>query len=204
MLPLSRGESFLENRVFSNPDEVEWESLDLADAARLRQALRPRRLRPAEPGGDRLRRPLPVRHRPGHRRRRRGGRRAGAPRVRGAEAARAAPSTTTSSTAPASTCWRSCATLFPDEVRAEVEGQAGRLWERPAGQRGADRPRPRAEGDAARACRSPAWRPQPGPRLRQSRRPRPALKPRAAAVACWKKSPLIGESSLLDMSVVIE
>jgi mycobactin lysine-N-oxygenase len=29
MLPLSRGESFLENRVFSNPDEVEWSSLDL-------------------------------------------------------------------------------------------------------------------------------------------------------------------------------
>jgi mycobactin lysine-N-oxygenase len=29
MLPMSRGESFLENRVFSNPDEVEWEALDL-------------------------------------------------------------------------------------------------------------------------------------------------------------------------------
>jgi mycobactin lysine-N-oxygenase len=29
MLPLSRGESFLENRVFSNPDEIEWNSLDL-------------------------------------------------------------------------------------------------------------------------------------------------------------------------------
>ncbi len=29
MLPLSRGESFLENRVFSNPDAIEWESLDL-------------------------------------------------------------------------------------------------------------------------------------------------------------------------------
>jgi mycobactin lysine-N-oxygenase len=28
MLPMSRGESFLENRVFSNPDTVEWESLD--------------------------------------------------------------------------------------------------------------------------------------------------------------------------------
>lgn len=28
MLPLSRGESFLENRVFSRPDEVEWEALD--------------------------------------------------------------------------------------------------------------------------------------------------------------------------------
>lgn len=28
MLPLSRGESFLENRVFSNPDEVEWDALD--------------------------------------------------------------------------------------------------------------------------------------------------------------------------------
>jgi mycobactin lysine-N-oxygenase len=29
MLPLSRGESFLENRVFANPDEVAWSSLDL-------------------------------------------------------------------------------------------------------------------------------------------------------------------------------
>jgi len=28
LLPLSRGESFLENRVFSNPDEVEWSALD--------------------------------------------------------------------------------------------------------------------------------------------------------------------------------
>ncbi len=28
LLPMSRGESFLENRVFSNPDTVEWESLD--------------------------------------------------------------------------------------------------------------------------------------------------------------------------------
>ncbi len=28
MLPMSRGESFLENRVFSNPDEVEWGALD--------------------------------------------------------------------------------------------------------------------------------------------------------------------------------
>ncbi|MDX6625403.1 MAG: mycobactin lysine-N-oxygenase [Solirubrobacterales bacterium] len=28
MLPMSRGESFLENRVFSNPDEVEWSDLD--------------------------------------------------------------------------------------------------------------------------------------------------------------------------------
>jgi mycobactin lysine-N-oxygenase len=28
MLPMSRGESFLENRVFSNPDTVEWQSLD--------------------------------------------------------------------------------------------------------------------------------------------------------------------------------
>jgi mycobactin lysine-N-oxygenase len=29
MLPMSRGESFLENRVFSNPDEVGWNELDL-------------------------------------------------------------------------------------------------------------------------------------------------------------------------------
>ncbi len=30
MLPLSRGESFLENRVFADPDDVGWEALDLA------------------------------------------------------------------------------------------------------------------------------------------------------------------------------
>ena len=29
MLPMSRGESFLENRVFADPDEVEWGDLDL-------------------------------------------------------------------------------------------------------------------------------------------------------------------------------
>ncbi|HEX5712662.1 MAG TPA: SidA/IucD/PvdA family monooxygenase [Solirubrobacterales bacterium] len=29
MLPMSRGESFLENRVFSNPDEIQWSDLDL-------------------------------------------------------------------------------------------------------------------------------------------------------------------------------
>jgi outer membrane protein assembly factor BamB len=29
MLPLSRGESFLENRVFADPDDVGWEALDL-------------------------------------------------------------------------------------------------------------------------------------------------------------------------------
>ena len=29
MAPMSRGESFLENRVFSNPDEIEWEALDV-------------------------------------------------------------------------------------------------------------------------------------------------------------------------------
>lgn len=29
MLPMSRGESFLENRVFSNPDTVDWGALDL-------------------------------------------------------------------------------------------------------------------------------------------------------------------------------
>ena len=29
MLPLSRGESFLENRVFADPDEVGWSALDL-------------------------------------------------------------------------------------------------------------------------------------------------------------------------------
>ena len=57
-LPLSRGESFLENRVFADPDDVGWEHLDLRDPARLRQALRPRRLRHGRARLDRRRRPV--------------------------------------------------------------------------------------------------------------------------------------------------
>ena len=132
MLPMSRGESFLENRVFADPDTVEWESPGRADPARLRQALRPRRLRP-----DRAWRRSPtttaarfVTGRVVH---------VGSPpTARGcgssSKLARGdvAPSaTTSSSTAPASTCCAQLRGLFPDAVRDEVEEQCGPLWDRP-------------------------------------------------------------------------
>ncbi len=179
MLPMSRGESFLENRVFSNPDTVEWESLDQQTQARLRQALRPRRLRPAQPGGDRLRRALPLRHRPRHRRRRRCLGRRGPARVRGARRGRQQgarlrrqlhrlrPAGAAAHPLPGDGARADRAQLRPDL------GPARR-------QRGADRPQPGARGDAAVAPHPRPGRPQPGSRLRQPRRPRPALQPRAA------------------------
>ena len=81
-LPLSRGESFLENRVFSNPDEVAWSALDPQTRRDFvkhcdRGVFDPGRWR------HRLRRPLPLCHRPrAPRRRARGGQRRGRWRVR--------------------------------------------------------------------------------------------------------------------------
>ncbi len=127
-----------------------------ADAARLRQALRPRRLRPAEPGSDRLRRPLPLRHRPRHRRRRR------------RAAARACGVDYES---PEGVVERehdyvaNCTgfdllaqlrTLFPADVREEIERRVGPLWDSPAGARCRS-----AATSSWRGCRpgfrSPAW-----------------------------------------------
>ena len=133
MLPMSRGESFLENRVFSNPDEVEWGSLDLQTRRDFvkhsdRGVFDPPSLE-AIAYDDRC----PLRHRPRHRRRRAASGEGVRARVRVAGGGGRRPSTTTSSTAPASTCSRSCATSSRPSCASEIERQAGPLWDRPAG-----------------------------------------------------------------------
>ncbi len=133
MLPLSRGESFLENRVFSNPDEVEWSDLDLETRRDFvkhsdRGVFDPPSLA-AIAYDDRCRfvkgRVLD----------------AGAPEA--GEGVRidyesAAGDTISAEHEYVVNCTgfdllRQLRTLFPDEVRAEVEGRAGPLWERRAG-----------------------------------------------------------------------
>ena len=132
MLPMSRGESFLENRVFSNPDEVEWGDLDLQtrrdfvkhsdrgvfDPPSLAAIAYDDRCRfvtgrvtdvgsPA--GGEGVRREYES------------------PEGRaGAEHEYVVNCTGFDLLAQ-------LRELFPAEVRAEVEAQAGPLWERPAG-----------------------------------------------------------------------
>jgi mycobactin lysine-N-oxygenase len=133
MLPLSRGESFLENRVFSNPDEVEWSDLDLETRRDFvkhsdRGVFDPPSLA-AIAYDDRCRfvkgRVLD----------------AGAPDA--GEGVRidyesAAADTVSAEHEYVVNCTgfdllRQLRELFPDPVRAEVEGRAGPLWERQAG-----------------------------------------------------------------------
>ena len=133
MLPMSRGESFLENRVFSDPDEVDWDALDQQTRRDFvkhsdRGVFDPPSLA-AIAYDDRC----PLRHRPRHRRRRRGGGRRRRARVRGARGRRRRASTTTSSTAPASTCWRSCATSSPTRCGPRSSAASGRSGTRRAG-----------------------------------------------------------------------
>ncbi len=132
MLPMSRGESFLENRVFSNPDEVEWGSLDLQtrrdfvkhsdrgvfDPPSLAAIAYDDRCRfvtgrvtdvgsPERGDGVRLEYEAP----------------------RGA--ARSEHEYVVNCTG--FDLLAQLRDLFPPEVRAEVEGQAGPLWDRPPG-----------------------------------------------------------------------
>ncbi|HEV7615097.1 MAG TPA: SidA/IucD/PvdA family monooxygenase [Solirubrobacterales bacterium] len=132
MLPMSRGESFLENRVFSNPDEVEWGDLDLQtrrdfvkhsdrgvfDPPSLAAIAYDERHRfvtgrvtdvgePAAGEGVRLEYESPA------------GR---------ADAAHEYVVNCTGFD-----LLRQLRELFPDEVKAEVESSAGPLWERPPG-----------------------------------------------------------------------
>jgi mycobactin lysine-N-oxygenase len=132
MLPMSRGESFLENRVFSNPDEVEWRSLDLQtrrdfvkhsdrgvfDPPSLAAIAYDDRCRfvtgrvtdvGSPRGGDGVR--LEYRSPEG---------------VAGREHDYVVNCTGFDLLAQ-------LRDLFPPRVRAEVESQAGALWERPAG-----------------------------------------------------------------------
>ena len=133
ILPLSRGESFLENRVFADPDDVGWERARPArrggtSSSTATAASSTRASLAAIAGDDRCRfvagRVHPRRQRAATRVR---------ARVRGARGRRPSPSTTTSSTAPASTCWRSCAALFPRRAAGRDRGRVGRLWDRPPG-----------------------------------------------------------------------
>ena len=161
-----------------------------ADAARLRQALRPRRLRPAEPVGDRLRRPLSLRHRSGHRRRRGGERRGGA------------ASSTSRPKAPSSSehdyvanctgfdLLAQLRTLFPAAMREEIERQVGPLWDQPAGTEVPIGRNLELRGHAAAPAHPRPGGAEPGPGLRQPRRPRPALQPRPAAAPSGSITPV--------------
>ncbi len=133
MLPLSRGESFLENRVFSNPDVIEWESLTLEARRDFvkhsdRGVFDPPSLEAigydnrcefvtgrvtdvaAADGGERVRVDYEA-----------------PSGITGAEHDYVVNCTGFDLLAQ-------LRTLFPTEMRAEIERQTGGLWERPAGQ----------------------------------------------------------------------
>jgi mycobactin lysine-N-oxygenase len=132
MLPMSRGESFLENRVFSNPDEVEWSDLDLQTRRDFvkhsdRGVFDPPSLA-AIAYDDRARfvtgRVTDV----------------GAPRSgEGVRLQYESPAGGVDAeheyvvNCTGFDLLRQLRELFPDPVRAAVEAQAGPLWERPAG-----------------------------------------------------------------------
>ena len=182
MLPMSRGESFLENRVFSNPDEVEWASLDLQTRRDFvkhsdRGVFDPPSLA-AIAYDDRCRfvtgRVTDV----------------GAPG--GGEGVRLEYESPEGIAGAEHDYVVNCTgfdllaqlrTLFPAPVR-----ERDRAPSRAALGRARRGPRcrsagPRAGGDAAAAAHPRAGRAEPGPGLRQPRRARPALQPRAAAAA---------------------
>ena len=117
MLPMSRGESFLENRVFADPDEVQLGPTSTCRPAATSSstptaASSTRRASAAIAYDDRSA-SSPAASPTSARRR---GRAACGCSTR-RPARRTSANTTTSSTAPASTCWRSCASLFPAELR---------------------------------------------------------------------------------------
>ncbi len=186
MLPMSRGESFLENRVFSNPDEVEWSALDLQtrrdfvkhsdrgvfDPPSLAAIAYDDRFRfvtgrvtdvGAAPGGDGVR--VEYESPEG---------------VAGGEHDYVVNCTGFDLLAQ-------LRDLFPPEVRERGREPGGAALGPPGRDRGADRPRPRAGGDGAATPHSRARRAEPGAGVREPRRARPALQPGAPA-ACSKKS----------------
>jgi len=132
MLPMSRGESFLENRVFSNPDEVEWESLDLQTRRDFvkhsdRGVFDPPSLA-AIAYDDRARFAK--------------GRVNDVAAAAGGERVRIEYESPEGVTRHEHDYVVNCTgfdllaqlrALFPDEVRAEIEGRVGKLWDAPAG-----------------------------------------------------------------------
>jgi mycobactin lysine-N-oxygenase len=132
MLPMSRGESFLENRVFSNPDEVEWTALD--------QTTRRDFVKHSDRGvfdppslatiayDDRCRFVT--------------GRVTDVAAARGGTGVRLRHESPEGIAGPEHDYVVNCTgfdllaqlrTLFPAETRAEIEGRVGKLWDIPAG-----------------------------------------------------------------------
>ncbi len=132
MLPMSRGESFLENRVFSNPDEVEWESLDLQTRRDFvkhsdRGVFDPPSLA-AIGYDDRVRF---VKGRVGDVAAAAGGERVRVEYESPEGAAGSEHDYVVNCTG--FDLLAQLRTLFPDEVRAELEQRVGKLWDAPAG-----------------------------------------------------------------------
>jgi mycobactin lysine-N-oxygenase len=132
MLPMSRGESFLENRVFSNPDEVEWTALDQTTRRDFvkhsdRGVFDPPSLA-AIAYDDRCRFVT--------------GRVTDVASARGGEAVRLRHESPEGVAGPEHDYVVNCTgfdllaqlrDLFPAGTRAEIEGRVGRLWDTPAG-----------------------------------------------------------------------
>jgi mycobactin lysine-N-oxygenase len=132
MLPMSRGESFLENRVFSNPDEIEWEALDIQTRRDFvkhsdRGVFDPPSLA-AIGYDDRVRF---VKGRVGD-----VGAAGDGERVRIEYVAAEGPTSTEHDYVVNCTGFDLLAqlrTLFPDEVRERIEERVGKLWDAPPG-----------------------------------------------------------------------
>jgi mycobactin lysine-N-oxygenase len=132
MLPLSRGESFLENRVFSDPDEVEWTALDQQTRRDFvkhsdRGVFDPPSLA-AIAYDDRCRFAT--------------GRVTDAEATPGGEGVRLEHDSPEGIVHPEHDFVVNCTgfdllaqlrTLFPDQVRTEIEERVGQLWDTPAG-----------------------------------------------------------------------
>ncbi len=132
MLPMSRGESFLENRVFSNPDEIEWTALDQTTRRDFvkhsdRGVFDPPSLA-AIAYDDRCRFVT--------------GRVTDVSTARGGAGVRLEHESPEGVANPEHAYVVNCTgivllaqlrTLFPAETRAEIEGRVGQLWDTPAG-----------------------------------------------------------------------
>ena len=177
---MSRGESFLENRVFSNPDEVEWSALDQTTRRDFvkhsdRGVFDPPSLA-AIAYDDRCRFVT--------------GRVTDVAAARGGDGVRLRHESPEGVAGPEHDYVVNCTgfdllaqlrTLFPAATRAEIEGRVGRLWDTPAG----------TEVPIGRHLELLGMQPRlqipglaglsQGPGLRQPRRARAARQPGAAA-----------------------
>ena len=181
---MSRGESFLENRVFSNPDEVEWAALDLQTRRDFVKHCDRGVFDPPSLVGDRLRRAaLPLRQLGrvtdvGARRRARGC----ALRVRDARRRRAACEHDYVVNCTGFDLLAQLRGALPRAGAGRDRAQVGPIWDR--------QPGPRCRSAARwssrawrRASTSPAWPASARARASPTSAPRAARQPGAAAAA---------------------